>query len=84
MAILDQVLNEEFDRLQRIRAAMRKELELLPKGYISLKNIHGKQYPYLQKREGNKVVSQIVSEADLEELQQKSPVASSYRPPSTK
>jgi len=71
MAILDEVLNEEFDRLQRIRAAMLKELELLPKGYISMKNIHGKQYPYLQKREGSKVVSQSVASHELEDLEQK-------------
>lgn len=71
MAILDEVLNEELDRLQRIRAAMLKELELLPKGYISMKSIHGKQYPYLQKREGAKVVSQSVAGDELESLEQK-------------
>lgn len=36
-----------------------------------MKNIHGKQYPYLQKREGSKVISQIVPGHELEELEQK-------------
>lgn len=71
MAILDEVLNEERERLQRIQAAMLKELELLPKGYISKKTIHGKQYSYLQKREGNKIVSQMIPHQDIAEIERK-------------
>lgn len=71
MSVLNEVLNEEFDRLQRIRVVILTELEFLPKGYISIKKIHGKQYPYLQKREGSKVVSKIVAKHELEELEKK-------------
>lgn len=71
MAILDEVLNEERERLQRIHAAMLRELEFLPKGYISKKTIHGKQYSYLQKREGSKIVSQMIPCQNVAEMEQK-------------
>ena len=70
MTVLAEVLMEEHARLLRIRAAMSQELETLPRGYISRKNIHGKVYPYLQKREGQKVLSRMIPSDKLAELEQ--------------
>ena len=44
------------------------ELESLPKGYISKKTIHGKEYFYLQFLENKKIVSKYVKTSDLKEL----------------
>ena len=44
------------------------KLEQLPKGYISKKNIYGKEYFYLQYKDGNKLVSKYISSKDLDEL----------------
>lgn len=41
------------------------ELESLPKGYISKKIIHGKEYFYLQYLENGKIVSKYIKQSDL-------------------
>lgn len=38
MSVLDDVLKEEYDLSIRIKKALKKELEQLPKGYISQKS----------------------------------------------
>ncbi len=66
MSILDEVLLEEYERMIRILDAMMKELQSLPKGYISRKIIGGREYHYLQKREGNKIVSTYIRPNELQ------------------
>jgi hypothetical protein len=68
MSVLDEVLKEEYDRLVRIRSAMRLEYEVLPKGSISKKNIRGCDCYYLQYREGKRVISKYIKKAELDEL----------------
>lgn len=65
MSILMGVFQEELDRLNRQKAVYEADLKALPKGYISKKNIRGKESYYLQHREGSKVVSKYISAADL-------------------
>lgn len=69
MSILDEVLSEEYERMKKMRAAMKKELDSLPKGYISKKTINGKQYSYLQMRQARKIVSEFISEKNVETLE---------------
>ena len=45
------------------------ELESLPRGYISRKVIHGKEYFYLQYMDNKKIVSKYVKKEDLKELE---------------
>ncbi|MDY0257292.1 hypothetical protein [Gudongella oleilytica] len=71
MSVLDNVLAEEYERMQRIRQAMQKELEELPQGYISKKKIKGNVYFYLQWRSGSKVLSKYVHPENLVEIEQK-------------
>ncbi len=71
MAVLDDVLEEERDRLLRMKSAMEKELESLPKGYLSKKKISGREYYYLQHREGGKMLSTFVSASDVDGLRTK-------------
>lgn len=69
MSFLMGVFEEELDRLEREKAVYEEQLQLLPKGYISKKKIAGKEYCYLQHREGGKVVSQYISAEDLPKVE---------------
>ena len=71
MSVLYDVLEEEKERLLRMKSAMEKELESLPKGYLSKKRISGREYYYLQHRDGGKMVSSFVPAADVEEMRTK-------------
>lgn len=65
MSALDDVLEEECERLKRIKTALEKELDSIPKGYLSRKRIKGKVYSYLQTREGEKIKSCFIPAADV-------------------
>jgi len=69
MTILDEILREEYDRLERGINLIREELAGLPKGYISEKKIGSGTYYYLQKREKNKIVSKHIKKDELEPYQ---------------
>lgn len=71
MSILDQVLEEEYDRLNRMREALELEIKELPAGYISKKDIKGKKYFYLQKRHGGKILSTYIPEVQVGDFQKK-------------
>ncbi len=68
MTILDSVLQEEQERSMRMKAAMEKELNALPKGYISKKNINEKTYYYLQKRDGAKIVGTYIPPEEVDKV----------------
>lgn len=71
MAVLDDVLQEEYDRLFRMRKAMCREYESLPKGYLSKKTIRGYECYYLQHREGTKVVGVYIKDSEVAEYASK-------------
>jgi len=66
MTILDEILLEEYNRLERGINLIHEELASLPKGYISEKKIGNGTYYYLQKREGDKIVSKHLKKDELE------------------
>lgn len=57
-------LLEEFAQIQ-------KNIEALPVGYISVKQISGHTYCYRQWREGDKIISEYVPEAKLNGVKRK-------------
>ena len=71
MTILEEVLLEEYNRILRTEALIRKELQDLPKGYISRKTIKGKEYFYLQFREDGKIRSRYIKREHLQSFQEK-------------
>lgn len=71
MSALDDLFTEEYERLKRMQSAMERELNRLPKGYLSKKNIGGKQYYYFQCRKGSKIVSSYVAPSVLKEYEAK-------------
>lgn len=68
MAVLEQALKEEYQRLQQRLQQIEGELQDLPKGYISEKKIHDRTYFYLQKREQKKVVSEYIKKDEVAQL----------------
>ena len=83
MSILMEVLQEEMERLRRQQAAYEADLQELPKGYISKKNIRGKETCYLQRRDGDKIVSEYISPKNLqiteEQIKRRKQLESSLR-----
>lgn len=69
MSILDEVLIEEYERSERIKQMYMEKLRDLPKGSLSRKIISGKEYYYLQYREGDKVKGEYVQNDQVELLQ---------------
>ena len=70
MSVFEEVLIEEYDRSSRILRALKEENETLPRGSIRRRLVSGREYYYLQYREGKHVRSKYVKKADLESLQQ--------------
>lgn len=70
MSVLMSVLQEELDRLERQQAAYEADLQELPKGYISKKNIRGKMSYYWQYRDGAKIVSQYIPAEEVPGLEE--------------
>lgn len=71
MSVLEDVLEEEYSRSSRLLVLMEQEISSLPKGSIRMRNIKGHEYCYLNYRVGNKVKSDYVPAADVDELRAK-------------
>ena len=71
MSVLEDVLEEEYARSSRLLGLMEQEIGLLPKGSIRMRNIKGHEYCYLNYRVGDKVKSDYVPAAEVDELQAK-------------
>ena len=71
MSVLEGVLEEEYARSSRLFGLMEQEIDLLPKGSIRMRNIKGHEYCYLNYRVGDKVKSDYVPAAEVDELQAK-------------
>lgn len=70
MTVLEEVLLEEYKRILRTEALIKKELEQLPRGYISIKKINGRNYYYLQFRQDSKVKSQYIKTAEVDAVRE--------------
>jgi hypothetical protein len=66
MTILDEMLAEEYERLERGILLLREEIEALPKGYISQKKIGNGVYYYLQNRNQTKIVSRHLKKEEVQ------------------
>ena len=72
MDILQSAVQVELERIEKVIQEYELELEKLPDGYLSKKTINGKVYYYLQRREGDKIVSNYVGkkDCDVEQISQ--------------
>ena len=62
MSVLESVLKEELERLERNIAAYEEILSPLQKGYIYVQSIRGHSYCYRKWREGKKIKSAYIGE----------------------
>lgn len=70
MAILENALEEEYQRSLRVSRALEREVARLPKGSIRTKRINGHNYYYLQYRDGSHVRSKYVKASELDEVRE--------------
>lgn len=72
ISVLESQLLDEYYRCERSLDVHKRALENdALKGYISVKNINGRKYYYLQWREASKVCSRYIKSEELEVLQQR-------------
>jgi hypothetical protein len=67
MSIIFHIMKEEHDRLIEAESVYRKSVEKAVQGAPRIKHIGNKNYLYLEKREGQKVVYDYVGPADSEQ-----------------
>lgn len=68
ISILEEQLLDEYFRCKRNIVIQKKEIQNLPKGNLSIKNISGKDRLYLQWREGNQVKTKILHDEEIENV----------------
>ena len=66
MSVLEDVLREEYVRSLRLSHLMEKELASLPKGSVRVRMIRGREYYYLNHREGDRVLSDYIPASEVE------------------
>lgn len=71
MSVLEGILEEEYERSLRICRRIEEELALLPKGSIRVREIRGREYYYLNYRDGQKVRSDYVPSSDVMSMREK-------------
>jgi len=60
MLLIDSIVMQEKDRIEKMISMYKEELKLLPQGTFLIKKIRGKEYLYNQYRDGNRVVSKYI------------------------
>lgn len=60
MLLIEEIVAEEKIRIENMIHKYSDELDKLPRGTLTEKNIRGKKYVYLQFREGKKVLSKYI------------------------
>lgn len=71
MAVLDEILEEEYVRSYRLLEHMEAELVTLPKGSLRTRILKGHEYHYLNYRDGKQVKSDYIPVSILKETQDK-------------
>lgn len=70
MSIINDIIKEEFDRLTNLVQVYLSEISQFPRGYLSIKQIKGHEYVYLNRRDKDKVVSQYIGPVDSEKVKE--------------
>ena len=60
MLLLEEIVLQEKSRIERMISMYEAELFSLPHGTLVKKTINGKEYYYIQYREGKKVISKYI------------------------
>ena len=65
MLLLEEIVLQEKSRIEKMMSLYESELISLPHGVLVKKNINGKEYCYVQYREGKKVVSKYIGNSEV-------------------
>jgi hypothetical protein len=68
MSTIFHVMKEEYERLIEADKAYRHNIEQMPHGSPRTKHIHNRDYLYLARREGAKVVYDYIGPADSKQV----------------
>ncbi len=71
MSVLEDVLKEEYARSLRFSRLIEEELATLPKGSVRVRMIRGREYYYLNHREGDRVISDYIPASKIESVRAK-------------
>ncbi|MCK5767108.1 MAG: hypothetical protein KAH35_01865 [Candidatus Atribacteria bacterium] len=69
MKILNSVLSEELDRLNKLKKNYEKQIAKLPKGSLIRKNIKGNIYYYLNYRQEKKKIFKYIGKLSKKKLE---------------
>ena len=69
MKVLKGVLSESWDYYQNLKAQIEARVKSLPKGSVKKRALNGKNYYYLQYRDGSKVIQKYAGKARPEKLE---------------
>lgn len=64
MLLLEEIVLQEKSRIENMMSMYEAELLSLPHGVLVKKNINGKDYYYVQYREGKKVLSKYIGNSE--------------------
>jgi|WetSurMetagenome_2_1015567.scaffolds.fasta_scaffold52722_2 hypothetical protein len=64
MSIIFGIMKEEYDRLREAEGVYRKSVENAVQGAPRIKHIGNKDYLYLERRDGSKVVDEYIGPAE--------------------
>lgn len=67
--ILTTILQEK-KRIDMMLQKYQEQLQMLPKGTLSEKKVHGNTYYYLKYRDGQKIISRYVRQTELEDVRE--------------
>ena len=68
MSSIRTVLNEERERLLKLRARYQKEIDSLPPGSVSIKTRNGKRYAYRSYRDSGKVRTEYIGPVESDKV----------------
>lgn len=64
MLLLEEIVLQEKSRIENMMSMYETELLYLPRGVLVKKIINGKEYYYIQYREGKKVISKYIGNSE--------------------
>lgn len=67
MNVVEGILKEEQERLEKLRERRRADLAVLPKGAVRIRMINGNEYLYQNYRQGSKVLSKYLCRKESEQ-----------------
>lgn len=70
MAVIFHVMKEEYERLIEADKAYRDNIKKMPQGSPRIKKIHNRDYLYLARRDGEKVVYDYIGAADSQQAKE--------------